>query len=50
MATPTLRRYLYADSSSYSYVQQTLKLVPQYNMNLTCYNEGTKGISQTRYF
>ena len=50
MATRTLHRYLYADSTTYSYLQQLMKLVPQYNVNLTCYNDGTYGVSQSKYF
>ena len=50
MATRTLKRALYADSTTYSYIKQLSKVTPaSKGLNMTCLNDGTWGTSAAQY-
>ena len=50
MATRTLHRALYVDSTTYSYINQLSKVTPaSKGLNMTCLNDGTYGFSAAQY-
>ena len=50
MATRTLHRALYVDSTTYGYINQLNKVSPtSKGINMTCLNDGTYGFSQAQF-